>query len=103
MAAQLRARNGGLGPGAVLVDRAGDQFLAGAALAGNQHRHVLGRDPADGLVDLAHGRARADDGPLHLRIRLRFGNRGRLAHPLSHFQGFADDPLSWCRSSGLNR
>ena len=57
MAAQLRARNGCLGPGAVLVDGAGDQFLAGAALAGDQHGDVLGGDAADGLVHLAHRRA----------------------------------------------
>ena len=57
MAAQLRARNGCLGPRAVLVDGAGDEFLAGAALAGDQDRHVLGGDAADRLVHLAHGRA----------------------------------------------
>ena len=42
-----------LGPQAVLVDGAGDQLLAGAALAGDQDGDVLGRDAADRLVDLA--------------------------------------------------
>ena len=81
-----------LGPGAVLVDGAGDQLLAGAALAGDQHRHVLGGDAADGLVDLAHGRAGADDGAVHVRVRRGLGDHGRLAHPPGHFQRLADHP-----------
>ena len=81
-----------LGSGAVLVDGAGDQFLAGAALAGDQHRHVLGGDAADGLVDLAHGRAGADDGAVHVRVRRGLGDHGRLAHPPGHFQRLADHP-----------
>ena len=48
-----------LGAGAVLVDGARDQLLAGAALAGDQHRHVLGGDAANGLVDLAAWRGRS--------------------------------------------
>ena len=57
IAAQLIARNGFVGAGGVLVDRAGDEFLAGAALAEDQHRHVLRGDAADRLVHLLHGRA----------------------------------------------
>src|SRR5262249_57572151 len=75
LALQQALRDGGavegqerrLGPGAVLVDGAGDQLLAGAALAGDQHGDVLSRDAADGLVDLAHGGAGADDGAGPLR------------------------------------
>ena len=92
MAAQLIARNGALGPGAVLVDGAGDQLLAGAALARDEHGHVLGGDPADGLVDLPHRRAAADDGAFDVRLRRRLGQDGRLAHPSADFQRLADDP-----------
>ena len=49
-----------VGPLAVLVDGPGDQLLAGAALAEDQHRHVLRGDPADRLVHLLHRRAAAD-------------------------------------------
>ncbi len=66
MAAQLTARNGAGGAAAVLVEGAGDQLLARSAGAGDQHRHVLVGDAADGLEDLLHGRAAGDDevGPL---------------------------------------
>ena len=60
----------------VLVDRAGDQFLAGAALAEDQHGHVLGGDAADGLVDLLHGRRAADD-----RVGARRGDLGSVGSP----------------------
>ena len=45
----------------MLIDGAGDQFLAGAALAGDQHGHVLRGDPADRLVHFLHLRAAADE------------------------------------------
>ena len=61
MAAQLIARNGRSARLRVLVDGAGDQFLAGAALAEDQHVHVLRGDAADRLAHLLHGRAAADD------------------------------------------
>ena len=73
----------------MLVDRPGDQFLAGAALAGYQYRHVLGRYTSNVLVDLAHGRARADDGAVHVRVGRRLGEHGRLAHPPGHCHGLA--------------
>src|SRR5207244_4294375 len=56
------------GSGAVLVDGAGDYLLAGAALAGDQHRDSLSRNAANGLVDLAHRGAGADDGAVHVRV-----------------------------------
>ena len=77
-------------PGAVLVDGPGDQFLAGAALAGDQHGDVLGRDAADGLVHLAHGRAGAENGALHVGVCGRLGDDGRFAHPPGHFERLAD-------------
>ena len=49
------ARNGRLAARAVLVNGAGHQLLAGAALAQDQHGDVLRGDAADGLVDLLHG------------------------------------------------
>src|SRR5207245_6602312 len=39
-----------LGPWAVLIDGSGDQLLAGAALAADQHRDVLSGDAADRFV-----------------------------------------------------
>ena len=82
----------GLGPGAVLVDGQGDQFFPGPALAGDQDGHVLGGDAADGLVHLEHGRAGADDGAVHVRVRGGLGDHGRLAHPPGHLQRLADHP-----------
>ena len=49
-------------PQAVLVDGPGHQFLAGAGFPPDEHGGVGGRHPADGLVDLLHGLAAADDG-----------------------------------------
>ena len=73
----------------MLVDGAGDQLLAGAALAGDQHRDVLGGDAADGLVDLAHGRAGADDGTDDIVLRRSLHDHGRLAHRPNHVQRLA--------------
>src|SRR5262249_24123520 len=58
---RLRAR-------AERVDRAGDELLAGAALAGDQHRHVRARDARDELEDATHRLARGDDA-VHLGRR----------------------------------
>jgi hypothetical protein len=44
-----------LGPRRVVVDRARDQLLAGAALAGDQDRRGRAGDPADQSEDLLHG------------------------------------------------
>ena len=69
LALQQRLGDGGavdrqerlVGPAAVLVEGAGDQLLAGAALAEDQDVDVLRGDPADGLAHLLHDRAAADD------------------------------------------
>src|SRR5205823_6075868 len=80
MAKQLtleqRLRNSGaverekrpLRPAAVAINRAGNQFLARAALAEDQHGHVLRRDPADRLVHGLHRRTTPDE---HVRRPLR--------------------------------
>jgi hypothetical protein len=46
---------------AVLPDGPGDEFLAGAALAGDHHGHVAGGDLADGLEDFLHRGRTAHD------------------------------------------
>src|SRR5271166_2490076 len=79
-------------PGSVLVDGAGDQLLAGAALTGDQHREVPRGDPANGLVHFAHGRASADDGAGEVGVRGCFGYRGWPAHPPAHLQRLIDHP-----------
>src|SRR4030095_4652308 len=45
---------------AALVDRARHQLLAGTALAGDQHRALVLGDGLHPPVDVAHGRAHAD-------------------------------------------
>ena len=50
-----------LGAGAVLVQQVGDQLLAGAALAGDQHGAARRRDLAHDLEDPRERRAAADD------------------------------------------
>ena len=49
------------GAGAEIMDGAGDQFLAGAAFAGDQHRGVEIGDAAHELIDALHLRAGADE------------------------------------------
>ena len=51
----------GLGAMAVMIDGAGDEFLAGAAFAGDERGGVRLRDLADELEDLLHRLAAADD------------------------------------------
>ena len=47
-------------PGAVLVDRLGDEFLAGTGLPLDQHRGIRRRDPLEPLDEPLHLRARSD-------------------------------------------
>ncbi len=51
-----------------------DQFLAGARLARDQHRHAGARQPADGAEHLLHRRRLAEN--LGNRTDLRFRQRG---------------------------
>ena len=49
--------NGSLGPRRMAMNGPGDQLLAGAAFAGDQHRGIGRRDQRDALEHLLHGRA----------------------------------------------
>ena len=61
IAPQLSATNGLLAPQRVEVDRLRDQPLAGARLAGEQHRAVGARDRLDHLEHVEHRLAAPDD------------------------------------------
>ena len=61
IAAQFNLTNVRAAPPAQVVDRARDQFLAGARLALDQHRRVGRRDDLDLLQHLPERRALADD------------------------------------------
>ena len=75
----------------MLVDGAGDQLLAGAALPGDQHGKGLVGNAADGLVRFLHPRAAADDGFAgELFVRRRLRDDGRLAHQPGDFERLAD-------------
>ena len=70
-AAQFILTSGFGAPRAAIVERVGDQLLAGAALAADQDGDVGVGDLVDGLEDAPHRRALADDlleavGALHL-------------------------------------
>src|SRR2546428_349253 len=74
---------------AVRVDGACDEFLAGAALAEDEHRAAPGRDARDRLVDLDHGRRAAHHAAqLLARDRERGLRLRRAAEGLPH--GHAD-------------
>src|SRR6516164_5835245 len=84
------------GAGAMLVDGAGDQFLAGATLPRNQHGKGLVGDTADGLVRFLHPRAGADDGFAgEFFVRRRLRDHGWLAHQAGDLQGLADYPVQF--------
>src|SRR5580658_1070712 len=82
----IQGQEWGICPRTVLTDGASDQLLAGAAFAGDEHHHVLGRHPADGLVELAHGWARTDQFALRLEIWHDFLRRGRPPRTPGCFQ-----------------
>ena len=68
------------GARAVLVQRARDQLLAGAGLAGDQHRDARARQAADGAEHLLHGRRPAEQ--LRDARRAAPRRRRRAAAPL---------------------
>ena len=78
IAAMLMATNGPVRRRAVIVQRAGDQFLAGAALAIDHDGEVRGRQPRDGAVDFLHRLAAADQRQLLLAVA-RFGVGSAIA------------------------
>ncbi len=94
-----------LGAGAVLVNRAGNQLLARAALAGDQNRKGLVGDAADRLEDLLHRRAAAHESlarEVIVRRHLRDDGPARA----SGRAAFRASPItrpSFCTSSGLSR
>ena len=74
-----------------MVDGAGDQLFAGAALPGDQDDDVLGGDAADGLVDLHHARAAPDDGVAAVLGGGCLGDHRRSSHQPPEFQGLDDN------------
>lgn len=120
------ARDGGHvdgheGPGAalaVVVQRARDQFLPGAALARDHGREVGGRQARDGAVDFLHGGRPADQGQLFALAVLAGGHgAGRRRQGAFHdgqkflqveglgqvFEGPALGRLDGGREGGLRR
>jgi hypothetical protein len=61
MAAQFTSTNGASARAGQPVDGAGDELLAGAVLAGDQHARVGGRDLLDAVEQRADGEAAPDD------------------------------------------
>jgi hypothetical protein len=62
------------------------------ALASDQHRDVLPGDAPDRLVDLAHGRAGAEDRTVDVGVGRRPRDHRRRAHDARHVQGFSRHP-----------
>ena len=84
---------------AVIVQRARDQFLAGAGLAGDHHREVGLHQPRQHAVDVLHGRRAADQ-----RHRLDSSSSAALA--ARFFGSDSARPtiaISSFRSKGLGR
>ena len=94
MAAQLMAMNGLFSARAVLEDRAGDEFLARAAFAGDEDGRAGRRDLADELVDLLHRGRVADDGlPRLLRVGLGRKRRDLAAMALRDAERLGEQVL----------
>ncbi len=78
---------------AVVINRAGDQFLAGAAFAGDERRGVRGGELTDQFENILHRLRPPDDAQL---VVLGF-EHGLVAHDLLHvargLEGIRDDLL----------
>jgi hypothetical protein len=86
----------GLGPpGAALVQRARHQLLAGAALAGDQHRRVALGDGLDPVEQPQHRGAASDDGAGALAgaVRLALRQLGARLFQLALERPLGGDPL----------
>ena len=59
--AAIDGHKGHVGPGALIVDGAGDQLLAGAGFAEDQHGRIGRGDFGDQLADLGHGGSLPDE------------------------------------------
>ena len=91
------------GAAAVVVDGPSHQFLAGAGLAKDQHRYVLGGDPADSLVDLLHGGAAADEQVRGILSHHSLRHHGRDPHQAADLESRATSSRRESSSSGFRR
>ena len=94
---------GAAGARAAAVEGAGDELLARAALAAQQHGRVGGRDPGDAAADLAHHRAVAHHGGvergLDAAVLARSHSRRRTWASAEPAMAAAVASTSTCRSS----
>ncbi len=68
---------------AAAVEHVRDDFLADAALAGDEDIGIAGRNAGDEIVDLAHAAAGEDRGELLLHLLELAGELGGLRHEVS--------------------
>ena len=103
MAAQLIATKGAQRSRTVLIDRQRRHFLSRAAFTGNQDRYALRGDSTNGLVNLTHRRAHADDGAFDIGLRCASVTTAgsRISRLTSRASSITRRSCS--RSSGLKR
>ena len=76
----------------MLIDGAGDQFLAAAAFTADQHGDILRSNTSNGLVDVLHRHAASDHHVAGLAGRLiRLAERHWFAHQTPHFECPVDE------------
>ncbi|MCG3148042.1 MAG: hypothetical protein PCFJNLEI_01484 [Verrucomicrobiae bacterium] len=80
-----------VGPVAVLVDGAGNEFLAGAGFAADEDGDRLVGDAADFFVDALHGPAVADDGLAGRGGGAKFDGGGHAALAVNGFDNEGDE------------
>jgi len=86
------------------VQGARDQLLAGAALAGDQHRHVAARHAADGLEGVEQGRAASHQALARRRApRHLAAQRAHLALECAAAQSLLDQRARLLGSEGLGQ
>ena len=88
--------------GAVAMDGAGDQFLAGAAFAGDEDAGVARRHQGDALEDGLHRRAAADESP-PVRRPSASGSAAAGSCSGPALQRPVTASRAWSRSNGLAR
>ncbi len=76
---------------AVLVNGPRHELLASSAFAQDENRHVLGRDPADGLVNGVHGWAATHKTLRCFLLAAVFRNQLGRTHQAGDIQGTADE------------
>jgi hypothetical protein len=92
----------------MLIDGAGNQLFAGAALPGDQHGERLVGDSADGLVRFLHRRAAANDGCTgklfgRRHLRPRGDDGGRFAHQPGNFERLVDHVVQFLQVNRLEQ